>query len=71
MVEEILVEDGKAVGIKTTWHMTPELSHEYLADASRASPGLWVGCLLERHGKETFPCAGHLEQSHRMQRVLH
>lgn len=44
---------------------------EDLADASGASPGPWVDCLLEMRGKETFPSAGPLERSHRMQRIQH
>lgn len=45
-------------GTPSLAHATWALSPEDLAYASRASPGLWVYCLLKMHAKETLPSAG-------------
>lgn len=45
-------------GTPSLAHATWALSPEDLAYASRASPGLWIDCLLKMHAKETLPSAG-------------
>lgn len=54
----IALSTSANTGALLAWHMPPGHSPEDLAYASRASPGLWVDCLLEMHVKETLPSAG-------------
>lgn len=51
---QLLLIQGTPSLVHATWALSPE----ELAYASRASPGLWVDCLLKMHAKETLPSAG-------------